>query len=70
MSQRGRKRGPAETTLGGQKRRRNPTLETPGRPLISGWERHTFHGKTSEARETQGTLEASRVFLGLSLIHI
>ena len=29
------------------------------------WERHVLHGKTIEAQETQGTLEASRVFLGM-----
>eukprot|EP00959_Pyramimonas_sp_CCMP1952_P125469 2623301-Pyramimonas_sp.AAC.1 len=31
------------------------------------WERHAVHRKTIETQETQGTLEANRAFLGMSL---
>eukprot|EP00959_Pyramimonas_sp_CCMP1952_P287037 6002708-Pyramimonas_sp.AAC.1 len=38
---------------------KTPNPETPGRPLI-GVGTSQFYGKTIEAQETQGTLEASR----------
>ena len=44
---------------------RNPTLESQGSYRFVVWEPMAFHGKTLRNEETQGTLEGSRVFLGM-----
>ena len=44
---------------------RNPTLESQGSYRFVVWEPMAFHCKTLRNEETQGTLEGSRVFLGM-----
>eukprot|EP00959_Pyramimonas_sp_CCMP1952_P400197 8385176-Pyramimonas_sp.AAC.1 len=46
---------------------RNPALKPQGVHWFLVWERHAVHGETVETQETQGTLEASKAFLGMGL---
>eukprot|EP00959_Pyramimonas_sp_CCMP1952_P132537 2771477-Pyramimonas_sp.AAC.1 len=44
---------------------RDPTLRPQDVHGVLVWGRHACHCKTIEAEQTHGTLEASRVFLGM-----
>eukprot|EP00959_Pyramimonas_sp_CCMP1952_P100851 2109688-Pyramimonas_sp.AAC.1 len=56
-------RGPSHKTPS----TRNPALRPQGVRGSLVRERHACHGKTIEAQGIQGTLETSRVFLGMGL---